>query len=143
MSALCDINLLLAFCYDRHEHHPIALNWLNEQDDASVVICRTTQLGLLRLLTNATVMAGDVCTLKQAWANFDAILNDTRFVFMAEPDGLEVIFREFTSTGQVSPKRWQDAYLAAFARAAKIHLVTFDRGFKEYERLRLTLLSNA
>jgi predicted nucleic acid-binding protein len=37
---------------------------------------------------------------------------------------------------------WQDAYLAAFARAAKLHLVTFDGGFRQYEGLRLTLLGD-
>ena len=141
MQSLCDVNLLLAICYERHEHHPPALEWLDQQDEESVVVCRITQLGALRLLTNSSVMAEDVCTLEQAWITYDTILSDERFVFFSEPEGLEQIFRAYTSIGQVSPKRWQDAYLAAFARAAKIHMVTFDGGFKAYENLRLTLLS--
>jgi len=141
MRGLCDVNLLLAFCYDRHEHHPAALQWLDGQAEASVAICRVTQLGLLRLLTNSSVMAENVCTLEQAWVVYEDILSDERFIFVSEPDGLEHVFREYTSMGQVSPKRWQDAYLAAFARASKINMVTFDRGSKTYENLRLTLLS--
>ena len=141
MPSLCDINLLLAICYDRHEHHPAAREWLERQEENTIAICRITQLGLLRLLSNSSVMLENVCTLAQAWVVYDTTLSDERFEFLAEPDGLEQFLRHYTSTGQVSPKRWQDAYLAAFARAAKLHLATFDRGFKNYEGFRLTLLS--
>ena len=140
MAALCDINCLLAFCYDRHVHHPAALTWLEQQDELSVVVCRNTQLGLLRLLTNANVMTGEVCNLKQSWKIYDTLMSDERFDFYAEPIDLEQHFRHYTASGRVSPKLWQDAYLAAFARTTKLHLVTFDGGFQQFEGLRLTLL---
>lgn len=140
MPNLCDVNVLLAICYERHEHHPAALDWLGEQADESVAICRITQLGLLRLLTNASVMLENIRTLEQAWRDYDTILTDARFFFLPEPEELENVLREYTSVGQVSPKRWQDAYLAAFARSVKFHLVTFDRGFQNYAGLRLTIL---
>jgi len=130
MAALCDVNCLLAFCYDRHEHHP------------AVVVCRNSQLGLLRLLANPTVMSRDVCSLKKSWAIHDALMGDERFDFYAEPMDLEHHLRRYTASGRVSPKLWQDAYLAAFARATKLHLVTFDRGFQHFEGLRLTLLGS-
>ena len=142
MAALCDVNCLLAFCYDRHVHHPAALTWLEQQDELSVVVCRNTQLGLLRLLTNATVMTNDVCNLKQSWEIYDALMGDERFDFYAEPIDLEQHFRQYTASGRVSPKLWQDAYLAAFARATKLHLVTFDWGFQQFKVLRLTLLGS-
>ena len=66
MAGLCDINCLLAFCYDRHMHHPAGIAWLESQNELSVVFCCKTQLGLLRLLTNTCVMGMDVCNLKQA-----------------------------------------------------------------------------
>jgi uncharacterized protein len=140
MPALCDVNFLLACCYERHVHHPPALAWLEQQDELSVVVCRNTQMGLLRLLTNATVMGADVCSLKQAWEIYDALMNDERFDFYAEPVGVEQFLRKYTDSGRVSPKLWQDAYLAAFARSAKLHLATFDEGFRQFESLRLTLL---
>jgi len=140
MAALCDVNCLLAFCYDRHVHHPTALTWLESQVELSVVICRVTQLSLLRLLTNPSVMDKDVCSLKQAWAIYDTLMGDERFDFTSEPMDLEQHLRRYTVGERVSPKLWQDAYLAAFARAAKLHLVTFDGGFQQYEGLRLTLL---
>ena len=140
MAALCDVNCLLAFCYDRHVHHPAALTWLEQQDELSVVVCRNTQLGLLRLLTNANVMTGEVCNLKQSWKIYDTLMSDERFDFYAEPIDLKQHFRHYTASGRVSPKLWQDAYLAAFARTTKLHLVTFDGGFQQFEGLRLTLL---
>ena len=140
MPALCDVNVLLALCYEGHVHHPQALTWFEGQEDFEVVLCRNTQLGLLRLLSNPAVMGQDACTLEQAWGVYDIIVRDTRFEFTAEPEGLEPFLRLYSSAGQVSPKLWQDAYLAAFARAAKLRLVTFDRGFSKFEGLLLTLL---
>jgi len=140
MAALCDVNFLLAACYDGHLHHSAALKWLDQQDELSVILCRQTQLGLLRLLCNPSLMAENACTLDQAWELYDAILNDERFDFYPEPEGLEPLLREYTSSGRVSPKLWQDAYLAAFARAAKLRLVTFDQGFKQFDGLKLALL---
>ncbi len=140
MPSLCDVNVLLALCYGQHIHYPQAMYWLDRQDDLEVVVCRTTQLGLLRLLTNAAVMGKHVCTLEQAWKIYDQMVGDTRFEYSAEPDGLEPFLRQYTMSEQVATKIWQDAYLAAFARAAKIRLVTFDRGFLALEGLQLTLL---
>jgi toxin-antitoxin system PIN domain toxin len=140
MATLCDVNCLLAFCYDRHVHHSAAITWLESQNELSVVICRNTQLGLLRLLTNASIMGKDVCIMKQAWTIYDTLMGDERFDFSTEPMDLEQHLRRFTTGERVSPKLWLDAYLAAFARAAKYHLVTFDGGFQQYEGLHLTLL---
>ena len=40
-----------------------------------------------------------------------------------------------------SPKVWNDAYLAAFARSVDFEVVTFDQGFAHYANLRRTILS--
>ena len=140
MPALCDVNFLLALCYEGHVHHPQALTWFDQQDELDVILCRNTQLGMLRLLCNSAVMGPDVCTLGGAWEVYDLLSCDPRFEFSSEPDGLEPFLRQYTASGQTSPKLWQDAYLAAFARAGKLRLVTFDRGFGKFERLQLTLL---
>lgn len=140
MPALCDTNLLLALCYDRHSHHRAALAWLDRQGERSVVLCRMTQLSLLRLLCHSTAMAEDVCTLPQAWSIYDQILADERFVLLSEPGNLEPVLRQLTQATTSSPKLWQDAYLAAFALAASLYLVTFDRGFQQFAGLQLILL---
>jgi uncharacterized protein len=142
MANLCDINVLLAACYDRHVHHPAALAWLNEQDVQEAILCRSTQMGLLRLLCNPAVMDLDVCSMVQAWDIYDSLSKDERFTFYAEPDGLNSIFRQYTQSGRPSPKLWQDAYLAAFARAGGLGLVTFDGGFRQFDGVKVTLLGD-
>jgi uncharacterized protein len=140
MPVLCDTNVLLALCYDRHSHHRSALAWLETQNEMSAILCRMTQLGLLRLLCHTTVMAEDVCTLPQAWAIYDQILADGRFTFCSEPSNLDLSLRRLTQPNTASPKLWQDAYLAAFAMDLGFRLVSFDRGFHQFEGLDLILL---
>jgi uncharacterized protein len=140
MPALCDVNVLLALCYERHTHHPKAVAWLEEQNDDDVVLCRSTQMSLLRLLCHRTVMGQDVCSLDQAWGIYDTILKDARFRFCEEPAGLERQWRNLTQGKNPSPQLWQDAYLAAFALAAGFSLVTVDKGFEQFTGLALTLL---
>ncbi len=140
MPALCDANVLLALAYDRHAHHAAALTWLEAQVDGSVVLCRMTQLSLLRLLCHSAVMGSDVRTLSGAWRIFDEIRSDTRFRFGLEPESLEATLRQLTQAPTASPKVWTDAYLAAFALSADIQLVTFDRGFRQFSGLQLILL---
>jgi toxin-antitoxin system PIN domain toxin len=140
MPALCDANVLLALCHERHVHHDIALAWLNDQERRSVVLCRATQTTLLRLLTTRAVLGNDVCTLSQAWKIYDEILADERFAFANEPPGVELVWREYTRPDSVSPKLWQDAYLAAFAAQAGMELVTFDQGFRQFQDLTVMLL---
>jgi toxin-antitoxin system PIN domain toxin len=140
MPALCDVNVLLALCYERHEHHPAALQWFERQDFQSLIVCRNSQLGLLRLLCNETVMGADVCSLDAAWQVYDAMLCDERFAFYHESEGLDEYLRSYSASGRASPKLWQDAYLTAFARSAHIGLATFDRGFEKFDSVRLLLL---
>jgi hypothetical protein len=44
----------------RHIHASTCADWLNSTDTEQVAFCRVTQMGLLRLLTNESVMGGDV-----------------------------------------------------------------------------------
>lgn len=89
--------------------------------------CRFTQLGLLRLLTTRSVMGQGTLTQSDAWAAYDRWLEAAGVGFAEEPAGLESIFRSLSGTSQASPKEWADSYLAAFAQAGGMRLVTFDR----------------
>ena len=104
------------------------------------VVCRTGQLGLLRLLSNPTAMKDSVCTPNEAWRIHDTLMADDRFVFRDEPAGLQAKLREFTRGFPLSPKLWQDAYRAAFAVSAGLGLVTFDQGFGKFAGLRAEIL---
>ncbi len=111
-----------------HPQHDSVLDWGESLDDDAVLyFCRFTQLGLLRLLTNQSAMGIDVLTQSQAWDAYDALRANPENRTMEEPPGIDPLFRKYTNRNESSTKQWADGYLAAFAMAAGIQLVTFDR----------------
>ena len=71
----------------------------------------------------------EVMTQEQAWKTYDYWLQDERVSFLTEPAEVETPFRAMTRLRQSAPKDWADSYLAAFAVAAQLTLVTFDQSF--------------
>ncbi len=67
---------------------------------------------------------------QEAWKAYDRWLEDERIEFLDEPAGLEDQFRALTQSQHASPKDWADSYLAGFAQASRLTLVTFDRSFQ-------------
>ncbi len=126
-SNFLDANVWLALIWDRHEHASVARSWFEQSAEGSFLFCRFTQLTVLRLLTTVAVMGHDVRTMEGAWNIWDQLTADERIVFLTEPDDLEVHFRQHARLPTASPKVWADAYLLAFAQAAGLTLVTFDR----------------
>jgi len=55
------------------------------------------------------------------------MLADERIRFVPEPGGLEAEWQKRTTGNTSAPQVWTDAYLAAFADAAGMRLVTLDR----------------
>jgi uncharacterized protein len=127
-----DINVWVALTYERHVHHVIARKWFEAlAPTARLFFCRLTQLGLLRLLTAAAVMGPDqVKSQWEAWKAYDRWLEDERVEMLDEPVGLEAHLRTLTRSAHASPKDWADTYLAAFAQASRLTVVTFDRAFQ-------------
>ena len=122
------MNVWLALTHEIHPHHPAARAWATAlAPDTVVYFCRFTQLGLLRLLTNRSAMGEDVLTNSQAWEVFDALGASEGNRMMEEPRGIGPLFRQNTDRGEASTKQWADGYLAAFATAAGIRLITFDQ----------------
>lgn len=72
-------------------------------------------------------MGADVLTQFQAWKAFDALVANPSNRMIEEPAGIDSLFRRLTSSRQASTKQWADGYLAAFAEAAQLTLVTFDK----------------
>ena len=126
-----DINVWVALTYEGHVHHTTAAAWFAEiPPDMTLAFCRFTQLGLLRLLTTTAVMGDEVMTQPQAWAAYDRWLQDPRVTFVDEPPEIEPRFRSLTRRRQPATKNWADSFLAAFATAGHLTLVTFDRGLR-------------
>ncbi|MGI8604502.1 MAG: TA system VapC family ribonuclease toxin [Verrucomicrobiales bacterium] len=143
MPALCDVNLLLALCHGSHVHHARARQWAAGLGDHEAVLCRFTELALLRLSTTQTIFGLRVLTNHEAWALVDILLADPRFRFDDEPPEITVYLRRHSDVETPAPKRWQDAYLAAFAIAADLDFVTFDGGFRSFSGLRATVLTES
>jgi uncharacterized protein len=123
-----DINVWLALTLKAHIHHGVAWTWYRSlKDNDELVFCRMTQLGLLRLLTTESVAKHEVLSQRQAWTAYDHWLKQGGGVFMDEPLGVEVELRWFADKTVSSPKEWADSYLAAFAAAGSMELVTFDK----------------
>ncbi len=137
---LPDVNVWIALVFESHLHHKAAIRWFNEYPESPLGFCRTTQQGFLRIATNAKAVGDDVLSLPQAWEAYDTIMRDARVSYLPEPVSLETYWRVFTGNDAYSPKIWTDAYLAAFACAADLDMVTLDSGFRRYSDLRLTCL---
>jgi uncharacterized protein len=129
-SYLIDINVWLALTWDGHPHHGTAGVWYQSIDDASLLFCRLTMLGLLRLLTNGQVMGDSVVTVREALSLYDRWNEDPRVELAREPLGMEGLFRGFLApiAEQRATKAIADCYLASFAQATGSKLVTLDKG---------------
>ena len=121
-----DVNVWLALASEEHTQRGAALDWWRP-NDGPIAFCRITQMGLLRLLTTATVMNDRPLSMREAWRVYDGFLGDERVEFLTEPLSVERAFRGYSSSAHASPKLWADAYLTAFAGECGGSIVTFDR----------------
>lgn len=141
---LPDVNIWLALALSGHSHHQAAKTWLEGQvTAASIFFCRTTQQGLLRLLTTAGIMAGyGIAPLsnEKAWAVVDSFMEDERIAFAEEPHGIEVAWKAYALRHFPSPKLWMDAWLAAFAQRSRLQMVTTDKAFSQFQGLDLLVV---
>jgi len=137
---LCDANVWLALALSRHVHHRTARRWFEAvAKPRTILFCRATQQTLLRLLTNASVLApygNPPLTNAQAWRAYEAFVADDRVTLrIDEPPHLESRWKRFAARDTASPKLWMDAYLAAFAITAGLRLVTTDIAFQQFAGL--------
>lgn len=140
---LADVNVWLATVVAEHPHHPSAIRWWKEgllPSGDRLAFCRLTQLGLLRLLTNRRVMGPQRKSIQEAWSIYRQLRAARPVVFAPEPEGTETLLARQCALGEPSTSFWTDSYLAAFARAGELGLVTFDRDFESFPDLELTLL---
>jgi toxin-antitoxin system PIN domain toxin len=123
MNFLTDVNFWLALEIDDHVHHATAMNWTQEAPDDDLAFCRVTQKGFLRLLTNPHGMKGEPFTAAEAWR----LRSNRQVLFADEPAGLERAWRGITQPSWKGPSFWTDACLTAFATAAGLVVLNFER----------------
>ena len=137
---LPDINVWVALASDRHVHHRRARDWFRATGEAGAAFCRVTQMGFLRLLTNARVMGDDVLSQRQAWSVYEQLARDQRVVFALEPPNIEPVWKKLTQSASAVTGLWTDAYIAALALLYNFRVVSFDRGFAKIAGLDSTIL---
>jgi len=142
---LSDSNVWLALALSGHAHHAAARAWFDAvEEPATVRFCRATQQTLLRLLTNTAVLAPygrAPLTNDEAWSVYEAFLSDDRITYQAvEPPDTEHRWARYARRDTASPKLWMDAYLAAFAAAGGLTMVTTDGAFAQFDELDVHLL---
>lgn len=132
-----DLNVWLALSDVGHTHSASAWKWLGMlPEDHKLIFSRYTQIGLLRLLTNASVMGDQTLTLRRAWGVYDRWLEDRRVEFYPEPRTLDAAFRQATEpfAARQSSKAVGDCFLLAYAKDLQAALVTYDRALHEFAR---------
>lgn len=132
-----DLNVWLALSDRGHPHNTMARIWVNGlAPDDRLLFSRYTQIGLLRLLTNAAVMGDQTLTIGQAWALYDRWLEDPRVGFFPDPPQTESCFRQATKpfAAKTATKWIGDCWLLAFAQATDSCLVTFDQALCNFAR---------
>jgi toxin-antitoxin system PIN domain toxin len=132
---------MVALLAGNHVHHTLARKWFSGCVKGEVGICRYVQLGVIRLLGNPSVMRSSAISSFAAFRIIhDLIELDERVDFVADHPAIDSFLPQCFSHPVPASKAVNDAYLAAFALAAKRRLVTFDGGFTNYKNLDLALL---
>lgn len=138
MGALVDVNVLVALMHARHVHSARAVRWLAVHEAPGTVAgCRVSQMGALRILTHPSAMKNEVKSASEFWDGWQALIDDDRFTLVAEPSGLENAWRTLGAALPRGQPAETDCYLAAFAIAGKLSLVSFDRGLRRFAALDL------
>ena len=138
---LLDVNVWLALVVEGHPHHGVALgNW---ESFRRPMVCRVTQLSLLRLLCNRQVMGNEVFEPEQAWKTYEQLIAARTVEFAHEPRELDSALKPLLKGARAGRDFWTDAYLASFAQCAGLRLVTFDAGFLKFRGLDALVLPSS
>ena len=140
---LLDSNVWIAQTFSAHPGHDAASQALVlATAERPAVFCRATEQSFLRLVSTPAV-------LRQYGAagltNEDALELLARFqalpmiAFREEPPGIVPLWHRLARRPEASPKVWMDAYLAAFAIAGNLTMITLDSDLKHYEPAGLQL----
>jgi hypothetical protein len=144
-SKIClpDVNVWIAFAWAGHVHHDIAKTWFASLDRGEAAFCRITQMGFLRVITNARVMGNEALSQRNAWAIYEELSRDRRVTFTLEPSEVEPLWKRYTQGLFTGTNVWTDTYLAAVASVQGMQFVSFDRGLARIKDLQPLILGSA
>lgn len=141
MPDLPDVNVWVALCDAGHTANSRAVQYWRNEASSEIVFCRTTALGLTRILSRRTSPDGVPLSTSESWQRYQQWRNVPGVSMMADPQTVEECLETFYEAGIVAPKLSTDAYLAAFAISAGLRLVTLDRDFERFPGLDMLRLN--
>jgi predicted nucleic acid-binding protein len=110
---LLDISVLLAWLWDKHEHHRRVLSW---ESGKTVAVCPLTELGFLRISTSSAFGA----TMDQAREMLEDWLQQRQPLF------IPCDVRALAGAASTTSGRTTDFYLGNLAAAHSMRWATLD-----------------
>lgn len=142
-ACLLDSNVWLAAAFSEHPAHAVSRRVLcSASADEPALWCRATQQSFLRLASTPVITQAygvPKTSNGDAWAALQTFLALPQVDVIDEPPELARTWSQLGAIEQAAPKRWMDAYLAAFAITAGLPLISLDQDFHLFEREGLTL----
>jgi len=133
---LFDTNVWLAAIFPTHPFHTPARHALQQATPSRPAVwCRSTQQSFLRLATTPALLkayGAQGMTNRDALVALDVLQGLPQVALREEPTGVFDLWGKLACIDTAAPKVWMDTYLAAFAIAGDMHMVTLDRDFKNF-----------
>ena len=148
---LLDVNVWIALAQPSHAHHSFVKAYWEQTLErfahenvaaentlaipAKLYFCRTTMLGLVRVLSQTSMAYGKHMSLAEAFSVYEQF-RYTKEVDFAHENLVNVdavMAGLFASHGNLPMRMSTDVYLAALAQALNLRFVTFDRDFLRFE----------
>jgi uncharacterized protein len=156
---LPDVNIWLALVQADHTHHTAAQNYWRDtmqrftqeaatdslsRQSPKLYFCRTTMLGLVRVLCQSERAKGRQAEMHQTMAAYQGFMEIEEVAFLQEPWlGVDATLTMLLTTHPKLPLRLStDVYLAAVAQTTGLRLVSFDRDYLRFEGLNCLILDN-
>ena len=141
---LPDVNVWVGLCTAAHPFHAAAMRYWQSACELGTQLwfCRTTMMGLVRVLSQPRAMGPNALSLTQAMTLYRQWLDTPAVGLLADPAGLDDAIEQLLGArGQPLPVRlWTDLGLAATAQSAGLRLVSFDRDFERFGLERCLIL---
>jgi uncharacterized protein len=132
---LPDVNVWLALSYAAHPFHARATAYWQgglRCTNTPLWFCRSTMLGLVRLLAQPKLMGADVLSLPAAMAVYQQWLDTPAVGLLFEPLGLDVAVAKLVGLQTAAPlpsRLWTDASLGRHCRSCRFADGHFRQGF--------------
>jgi len=124
MTALADINVLLARFDRKHPHHQRVNDFFTKENISSIATCPLSENGFVRIFANPAYLTGPG-NFGEALVQLQRIRNIPGHLFI--PDDLSIGTPEaFLNISNIGPRQLTDLYLLALAVRHKTSFVTLD-----------------